>query len=905
MRRGRVSLEIVKSVLSVLISVLLMTFSVLRVGAANDVAEPSGVQTEEQEAPTIEVIEISDKAEFLSFAENCRIDSYSYRLKVVLTADIDLENESFDGIPIFTGEFEGNNHRITGLNVDGEGSVKGLFRYLTETALVQNLTVEGQVTPSGSACDAGGIAGNNAGAIVNCWFNGTVSGADNVGGIAGINEMSGIIEKCHVNGSVSGNHFVGGIVGNNFGVIRRGINSALINTTVEQSSVGISDITIESMMGAESVATVTDIGGVAGNSSGVLRKCINYGQIGYLQMGYNVGGIAGRQVGYVVDCVNYGDVYGRKEAGGIVGHQEPNVLLIYEVDTLQTLEEQLDTMQTLTNRASSNAQSGANKMNSQVAAMNNHAKDAQESVDGMKQMYEAGEYDEDRMTAYQNNLGESLKGMTSAMESMNQISKNTANTLNKNLQAINRQMDVINNTLDNAEEGLGGEVKDVSDADTEEITLSEVFGCDNYGKVDGDLNVGGIVGLIALETDLDSTEDVDISGELSMNFVSEMRSVVLENKNWGTVTVRKQYGGGIAGGQDMGLIKGCTNVGTVDGEAADFVGGIVGNSLSYIRSSNAKCVLKGTNNVGGIAGSGMVASDCLSMVEIRGGAEKSGAVFGAAEEDIKGEEMPITGNYYVSVGTDPGAIDGISYAECAEPMNRTEFLQMEDLPDIFKVVTVQFWAEDAYVDSMTMQIGGDLNTEDIPQVPAKEGMVGVWEGLEQTDLTEIIFDLRFEALYTAKYAAIESDAATPDGRPLVLALGEFVPEEVLTVKQLEEVASVQAEGELLDAWEYALKGEGEIEELRFFATEALKAGAVRLWLRDSLGVWREGSYTIDGSYILFPVSGDDDAFAFFDEANPYPAELRMIGGGAALLLIIIIFVGIRIRKKAKNKITES
>ena len=97
----------------------------------------------------------------------------------------------------------------------------------------------------------------------------------------GINTLGGVIENCQVHGSVSGNPFVGGIAGKNNGVIRSCANNAQINSTVQENTVALSDITMDSLVHSESAQTVTDIGGIAGNSSGVIRNCANQGGVGY------------------------------------------------------------------------------------------------------------------------------------------------------------------------------------------------------------------------------------------------------------------------------------------------------------------------------------------------------------------------------------------------------------------------------------------------------------------------------------------------------------------------------------------------------------------------------------------------------------------------------------------------
>lgn len=90
---------------------------------------------------------ITSTSRFLTFAERCRIDSYSQNLTVYLEADLDLTGTDFAGVPIFCGTFQGKGHTISGLSLTSDGSKQGLFRCLTDTAAVYDLNVQGSVTP--------------------------------------------------------------------------------------------------------------------------------------------------------------------------------------------------------------------------------------------------------------------------------------------------------------------------------------------------------------------------------------------------------------------------------------------------------------------------------------------------------------------------------------------------------------------------------------------------------------------------------------------------------------------------------------------------------------------------------------------------------------------------------------
>ena len=132
---------------------------------------------------------ISSVKDLMEFSENCSLDSWSAGKTVTLTTDINLDYKDFTPIPIFGGIFKGNGHSINGLRIEAVGSNIGLFRYVAEGGIIENLNVDGSVMPGGTQSKIGGIAGENYGTIRNCTFNGTVTGEEGVGGIAGSNSV--------------------------------------------------------------------------------------------------------------------------------------------------------------------------------------------------------------------------------------------------------------------------------------------------------------------------------------------------------------------------------------------------------------------------------------------------------------------------------------------------------------------------------------------------------------------------------------------------------------------------------------------------------------------------------------------------------------------------------------------
>ena len=297
-------------------------------------------------------VRISTADELVDLSEDCVLDSYSKGLTVIIENDIDLTGTGFDPIPLFGGRLEGNGHTVSGLDVSGRIGSAGFIRTVLAGAVIKDLSVSGKVTPTGEASSVGGIAAVNRGTISGCSFDGEVSCRVCVGGIAGVNTEEGIMENCTSTGSIGGEHSVGGVCGDNRGVIRSCTNKAIINADITETrtSVEIDPDELlsrlsELRLNAEELVDITDIGGVAGVCSGVLRGCKNLGAVGHVNIGYNVGGIAGRLSGRIAGCENHAVVNGRKDVGGIVGQIDPYTEWSVSNDKLNTLREKLSALQ--------------------------------------------------------------------------------------------------------------------------------------------------------------------------------------------------------------------------------------------------------------------------------------------------------------------------------------------------------------------------------------------------------------------------------------------------------------------------------------------------------------------------------------------------------------------------------
>ena len=178
-------------------------------GGADDIVAPTKVG---------DVYQIGSGGELAWFAQEVNAGRGA-AYNAVLTKDIDLGDEPWTPIGkstsyAYKGTFDGQKHTVSGLYISGSASQNcGLFGYVSG-GTVKNLTVEGTVI--GGECTAGIIGEQNGTACVeNCVNRATVSGTNNVGGIAG--KVNGSSEKyiraCANLGNISGGNSVGGIVG--------------------------------------------------------------------------------------------------------------------------------------------------------------------------------------------------------------------------------------------------------------------------------------------------------------------------------------------------------------------------------------------------------------------------------------------------------------------------------------------------------------------------------------------------------------------------------------------------------------------------------------------------------------------------------------------------------------------
>jgi len=174
-----------------------------------------------------------------------------------LEDSIDLSgiNWSMAVIPWFGGIFDGNNHIISNLHIQGDKHL-GLFGQVQFGAKISNLGVDA-FDVNGTGDYVGGLAGDNNGSITACYSSGTAFGDSSVGGLVGYN--GGTVTVSYSTGIVTGDRSVGGLVG----------GSERSNIT---SSYSIADVSGEwgvgGLVGATYKATITtsySVGAVTGD----------------------------------------------------------------------------------------------------------------------------------------------------------------------------------------------------------------------------------------------------------------------------------------------------------------------------------------------------------------------------------------------------------------------------------------------------------------------------------------------------------------------------------------------------------------------------------------------------------------------------------------------------------------
>ena len=224
--------------------------------------------------------------------------------------------------PALLGHFDGNDHTISNLIIDSNGSndsndwwYVGLFGIIEGyDAVVENLGLKNvniTITDANFSGEVGGLCGFNGqcystdrfgGTITNCYVTGTVVGGGHafaIGGLCGGN-WKGNINDCYTTVTVTGrdnSEYVGGICGDNYG-------------------------NIANCYATGAVTGRKDFGGLCGYNEGTITNCHATGLVTGIFDPYRFGGLCGYNRGTIINSYATGKVTGEGNAcdlGGLCG----------------------------------------------------------------------------------------------------------------------------------------------------------------------------------------------------------------------------------------------------------------------------------------------------------------------------------------------------------------------------------------------------------------------------------------------------------------------------------------------------------------------------------------------------------------------------------------------------------
>lgn len=490
-----------------------------------------------------------------------------------------------------------------------------------------------------------------------------------------------------------------------------------------------------------------------------------------------------------------------------------------------------------------------------------------------------------------NRLHGSVTAMTDDMEALNRQFNENSGTVADDLRAINDQLEVISDMvidavselLDTASSpSVGDSFLDTSDEDIAATRQGKVTDCVNNGTVSGDHNIGGIVGAMAVEFDLDP--ESDLSGDVRFGATYETKAVLQNSKNYGAITAKKDCAGGAAGRMDLGTVISCSNYGEISSSGGSYVGGIAGYSDAVVRGCYAKSVLSGGSYVGGIAGRANDLRDNFAIVTVKECGEYVGAVAGSISED-----GVLKGNRFVDTGT--AGVDGISYADRAEPIGFAELERLDGVPKEFTEFSITLTADGKVVGKIPFKYGDDLSKVDLPEVPVLEGSFGRWD---EFDTSGVMSDITLEAVY-APWITIVASAETQDGLALALAEGRYTDEAALHAEDGTAEPPEQTEARVLNVSLTGADAETYTVPIRLLNTGGKNAA---VWRLDN-GGWTRVDSTVSGKYLLLEMNGTSGTFCI----QPQDTELLpiLITAGAAAVLIVVIVIAVTVHKKKHRK----
>lgn len=861
------------------LSLILIIMTVISIMPINVSAEDS-----------LNVIEISRVNELIEFANKCKYDSYSKDKIVKLTADIDVSGSDFKGISYFAGTFDGGSHIISGFNVDYKGSDFGFFRYIAESGFITNLNISGSINATGSQENIGGIAGVNKGVINESSFSGKVNASTATGAIAGYNHENAKIVSCTSDADILATNQTGGIAGVNDGLISSCTSKSRVNTQELDTTLDIGGVDVGTLNLTQNVIDRNDMGGIAGESTGIISDCVNYGKIGFAHTGYNVGGIAGKQSGKVITCSNEGEIYGRKDVGGIVGQAEPDIESEYLNDRVDDVQSSIDIINSTLNNMSSSMNNASSDVKSYTENIIDQYK---ELLDKLQDKLNGNNDNDEKIEDFVDDISKDIENSTVAddIHGLADTVDSEIRTIADSIERISAQIKNIGNTVTETMDVVTSDdnyIEDISSADSAQNSDGVIAKSVNRGAVHGDINAGGIAGTMNVEYDVDPEYDLDITETTNVRLRSTVSDVVIYCINYGEVNSKKDCAGGIVGLQELGLVYGSEGYGTVKSETGNYAGGIAGNSASAITDSYSLCNVESEDYTGGICGKGYTMQNCISIPAILGDGEAKGSLAGIIESDGEVSTNIFVNDIY-------GGIDDINYSGKADSASYEAVMAMENIPDGFHRVTLVFKADGNVIDTKNIAYNANLGVSELPSIPDKDGFYAQWP--ENIVSKPILQNTVVEAEYHVWIESVAGDIASQNDKPLFIAEGKFYDDNKITLSKC-DTDNLSGDIEYSYAWKMRgtdVKDKGT-KTCHFYIKNTL--GSSEVWYRDNADSgWVKADAKEHGSYMTAEIPYEADFAVIHKESSNM---IYYICGGAAACIIVLAVIIIKKRKK-RNK----
>ncbi len=322
----------------------------------------------------------------------------------------------------------------------------------------------------------------------------------------------------------------------------------------------------------------------------------------------------------------------------------------------------------------------------------------------------------------------------------------------------------------------------------------KIISCENSGEIYADSLGGGIAGCISKENAVDKgvsnwfvsqEEEEDEEDDGKDTITKHVQAAIIDCVNVSQVSMTGDYGGGIVGKADYGVVRVCENYADVLSDDGAYIGGIAGLSEQSITDCYVLAALGGEAYVGGVAGraeeiSGSYVCSYLELDESF--AKCSGAVAGKADGLLEN-------NYFVDNGY--GAVDGVTREAEAAAVDYKGMLSLKDLPDNFKNFTVRFKDGEEVVWEKNFTYGASLAEADYPELSAPESGYAYWE---KKNLDFINRNITLHAVYRAYIPSLVSNLG--EDRPEILLGGQFYPDTTFSVREADDSEKKQVREQL-------------------------------------------------------------------------------------------------------------